>query len=238
MSSQITEGQGSEPAHYGNLLDHEYDGIREYDNPTPGWWHMIFLGTIIFSVLYIVFWHFSPASWTVQEAWAERQAKEDKKMFGSIKELKPDAETIFGLMKDEKMMNVAGGLFAGNCVQCHGPDGGAGGGAYPGVNLTDDSYKNVRDIAGIFTVITKGANNGAMPAWESRLGQNERILLAAYAARLRGRTAKDPKPAEGEVIPPWSVGPAATSDPAATAPAAPAPAAPAATPATPAPGGA
>lgn len=238
MSVQTTEGHDSDTAHYGDLLDHNYDGIREYDNPTPGWWHMIFLGSIIFSVLYVVFWHFSPAAWTVQEAWAERQAKEDKRMFGSIKELKNDAPTLMGLMKDDKMMNVAGGLFAGNCVQCHGPDGGAGGGAYPGVNLTDDSYKNVRTITDILGILNKGANNGAMPAWETRLGENERILLAAYAARLRGRTAKDPKPAEGEVIPAWSAGVEATpvapvdpaTPPAAAAPAAPAAPAPAGTP--------
>ncbi len=220
MSIQTTEGHDSDTAHYGNLLDHNYDGIQEYDNPTPGWWHMIFIGTVIFAILYIIFWHFSPAAWTIQQAWAERQAKEDKKMFGSIKELKPDAASIMGLMKDDKMMSVAGGLFAGNCVQCHGPDGGAGGGAYPGVNLTDDSYKNVTKVADIYNVISKGANNGAMPAWESRLGQNERILLAAYVARLRGRTAKDPKPADGQVIPAWSL----DAETAPAAPAAPAPA--------------
>lgn len=220
MSGQPTEGHDSDTAQYGNLLDHNYDGIREYDNPTPGWWHLIFLGTVIFSVLYVVFWHFSPAAWTIEEAWAERQVREDRRMFGSIKELKNDAPTLLGLMQDEKMMNVAGGIFAGNCVQCHGPDGGAGGGAYPGVNLTDDAYKSIRKITDILDVLNKGANNGAMPAWETRLGENERILLSAYVARLRGRTAKDPRAAEGEIIPPWTAeleaAPAAPVD--ATAP--------------------
>ena len=36
-----------------NLTDHEYDGIREYDNPCPTWWHLVFLGTAVFSVLYL-----------------------------------------------------------------------------------------------------------------------------------------------------------------------------------------
>ncbi|MFN7337509.1 MAG: cbb3-type cytochrome c oxidase N-terminal domain-containing protein, partial [bacterium] len=29
------------------ILDHEYDGIREFDNPTPGWWHAIFFASVI-----------------------------------------------------------------------------------------------------------------------------------------------------------------------------------------------
>ena len=32
-------------AHEEELLSHNYDGIQEYDNPIPGWWHMIFLGS-------------------------------------------------------------------------------------------------------------------------------------------------------------------------------------------------
>ena len=48
----------------------------------------------------------------------------------------------------------------------------------------------------------KGAGNGAMPAWENRLSANERIILAAYAASLRGTTPATPKPAEGDISPP------------------------------------
>ena len=34
------------------IEDHEYDGIREYDNPMPRWWLWIFYVTIAYAVLY------------------------------------------------------------------------------------------------------------------------------------------------------------------------------------------
>ena len=36
------------------LSGHEYDGIQEYDNPTPGWWVAVFAATVVFSVFYFV----------------------------------------------------------------------------------------------------------------------------------------------------------------------------------------
>ena len=45
------------------LMEHEYDGIREYDNPTPGWWHVILLVSVVFSAALQIF-STSPRCWS------------------------------------------------------------------------------------------------------------------------------------------------------------------------------
>lgn len=181
------------------VLDHEYDGIREYDNPTPGWWHLIFVATVFFSVFYIVFWDISPVTPTIHEAWSEHQAAEYRKLFGELGELKPDEPTLLSMMSNEKLLEVARGIFEGNCAACHAKDGGG----INGANLTDEHFKNVKSLTDIYAIITDGANSGAMPAWRNRLSDNERIITAAFVANLRGTTPKNPGPALGERIPPW-----------------------------------
>jgi cytochrome c oxidase cbb3-type subunit 3 len=185
-----------------NLLDHEYDGIREFDNPTPGWWHAIFVATMLFALLYVLVWHVNPMAPTNEEAWQLRQVAEYKRVFGKVGDLAPDEPTIRKMMADPQMQAIAQGIFASNCAACHARDGGG----INCVNLTDDAYKNVKVVTDIFNVITKGANNGAMPTWEQRLSKNERIILAAYVANLRGTKPTAGKPPEGDVIPPWGPG--------------------------------
>lgn len=184
------------------VLSHEYDGIREYDNPTPGWWHAIFWATVLFSVFYITFWHTSPLAWSIEDAWREAQARESAKIFGSLGALEGDEKTLLAMMKDARMMQVARGIFEGNCAACHGRDGGG----INGVNLTDEYYKNVASLADIFRVVSDGAASGAMPAWRNRLTQNERVIVAAYVASLRGTKPAAGRGPEGNVIPPWPTG--------------------------------
>ena len=40
------------------LLNHDYDGIKEYDNPLPNWWLMTFFGAIIFGFIYWIHYEF------------------------------------------------------------------------------------------------------------------------------------------------------------------------------------
>lgn len=189
------------------LMDHEYDGIREYDNPTPGWWHMIFWASIVFSFFYFAFFHFSELAWSPEGQWHRARTGYFQKLFGELGELSPDEPTILSMMGDEKWMAVGGSVYAANCAQCHAQDGGG----INGPNLTDDHYIAVRSLSDIYATVTEGRVSKGMPAWEKRLQLNERILVSAYVASLRGRPAASPRAAEGEAIPAWGASSEAAS---------------------------
>ena len=180
------------------LLNHSYDGIQEYDNPTPGWWHMLFIGSVLFSAVYGAFWHFSELAWMPKDALAREQQKYYKLLFADIGELNADAATMKQYMGEADWMSFGRSIYASNCAQCHGSEGN-------GINcpnLTDDHWINVKQVTDLYTIVTNGVASKGMPAWNARLSQNERVLVAAYVATLRG-TLKPGRQPEGDVIPAW-----------------------------------
>jgi cytochrome c oxidase cbb3-type subunit 3 len=181
------------------LRDHEYDGIQEYDNPTPGWWNLIFFISIVFGGWYLLFYHASSISTSVAKGFDEDRALDLKKRFAAIGDLKPDEPTMLTYMTNVEWRSVGSMVFKAQCTSCHGPDG-AG---QIGPNLTDEHYKNVRQITDIPRVIIEGAAAGAMPAWKNRLHPNEIVLVAAYVASLRGQNLPSPRGVEGDPIAPW-----------------------------------
>ncbi len=170
------------------LLDHQYDGIQEYDNPCPGWWHAIFLLTVLFSVVYFLFFQVGNNGWTLAEAWNTAAAEDVKQRFGSMGDLKNDVPTLLKYKDDADWMLYANSVFLTNCQSCHGPDGSG----VVGPNLTDDYYKNVKKITDIAKVIKNGAAGGSMPAWKTRLHPNEIVLMSAFVAKLRGKKPAEP----------------------------------------------
>lgn len=183
----------------GNLLDHEYDGIQEFDNPTPGWWHGIFWLTILCSFLYVNFWHYSDFSWSVHDSLSAEQTAYYEKLFGEIGELEPTEETLMALQNEPKWLKVGQAVYQGNCTACHGPDGGG----INGPNLADERWINVKKLGDVYTTITNGVVIKGMPAWQNRLNDNQRIVVAAYVASLRGTKPKSPREGEGEPVAPW-----------------------------------
>lgn len=184
------------------LTGHTYDGIQEYDNPTPRWWELLFVATIVFAPMYTIWFHAPMQGRTLADQFQANLADNMRLQFGEIGDLTPDAATIVKYMKDPKWLEVGVSTFKTNCVSCHGNEGVG----ISGPNLTDDHYLNVKHVEDIAKVIRDGAKNGAMPAWGNRLHPNEVVLAAAYVASLRGKNLKSARLPEGVVIAPWSSG--------------------------------
>ena len=182
------------------LLDHNYDGIQEYDNPLPGWWSALFAGSTVFAVLYMLYFHSGVEGRSVHDAYGKEAARVFEKRFAAVGELKADGPTIVAYMNDPKWLAVGEAVFRANCVSCHGQAGEGN----VGPNLTDDYWKNVTRVEDIAKVIEEGAANGAMPAWRNRLSHvNQVVLTAAYVASLRGSSPTAGKAPEGVPIEPW-----------------------------------
>ena len=76
-------------------------------------------------------------------------------------------------------------IFAANCVVCHG-EAGKGILELGAPNLTDDIWLYGGDKESILKTITLG-RLGHMPAWEARLSEVQRKILALYVADLGAR---------------------------------------------------
>jgi cytochrome c oxidase cbb3-type subunit 3 len=172
------------PKPTGAILEHEYDGIREYDNPLPRWWLAIFWGSIFFSIGYALHYHVSPHGTSVATAYEEEMSlAREERAKQSLAEA-PSEAVLGKLMTDPDLMNDAKAAFEKRCAVCHGP---AGQGLI-GPNLTDASWIHGEGrLMDIFEVVSKGVPTKGMPSWELQLDPIEVRKLVGYVGTLRGK---------------------------------------------------
>jgi len=203
MNKSTIEQEPAAMSHSQLEGEHVYDGITEYDNPTPGWWKLLFAASCVFSVFYWLYFHLSSQPGRTIYDELDRQAVAIfQRKFSGIEELKPDEATLVKYMNDPKWLKVGEATFKANCVSCHGQNGQG----LVGPDLTDDMWKNVAKIEDIAKVIEVGAANGSMPAWRNRMSHiNQLVLTAAYVASLRGTNPANPKAPgpDDRPIPAW-----------------------------------
>jgi len=162
------------------LTDHTYDGIREYDNPTPSWWTWLFVASILFSIAYFFITTFTPNTLSPVGVYNAVKTKADMEAGG----MTIDAATILQVARDPKLLETGREVFTkANCVSCHVADGSGNSGA----NLTDHKYIYVRRVEDIADVVAKGReqNGRVMPA-HSALSPKEIVLVSGYVVSLRG----------------------------------------------------
>jgi cytochrome c oxidase cbb3-type subunit 3 len=198
MTAASTQETDPHRVEHDQLLDHEYDGIREYDNPLPRWWKAIFWGSFVFSVGYFFHYHLSGNGQSVAAAY-EADMREAREAEAKANLAQPVSEESLGkLMADPALMSDAKTLFGTKCAPCHG-DQAQG---LIGPNLTDNAWIHGQGtLSDIFSVINEGVLTKGMPAWGKQLSPIEVRKLAAFVGTRRGKAIPG-KPPEGAVVAP------------------------------------
>jgi cytochrome c oxidase cbb3-type subunit 3 len=179
------------------ILDHEYDGIREYDNPLPRWWVWLWAGSFFFSVGYFFHYHVSHNGTSVADGYAADMA-EAREVEAKQSLAEPVSEESLGkLMANPALMTDAKALFGLRCTPCHG----ANAQGVIGPNLTDNFWiHGAGKLTDIYTVVEGGVASKGMPAWGRQLSPIELRKLVAFVGTLRGTNVPG-KAAEGTPLP-------------------------------------
>lgn len=189
MSKKInTEGQ---------LLDHNYDGIQELDNPLPNWWLATFYGAIIFSVFYVGFYHFGPGL-SLDEELAQDLAQVEAQEIAARKSAPQLSESDLAAVYADPGKRAQGKkIYAEKCLACHG----ASGEGQIGPNLTDAYWIHGNGkLASLVTVVSEGFPDKGMPPWEALLKTEEILAVAAHVKSLQGTKPAKPKEPQGELV--------------------------------------
>jgi cytochrome c oxidase cbb3-type subunit 3 len=176
------------------LLDHNYDGIQEYDNPMPFWWKALFWVTVVFSVVYIAFYHGGPGL-SVEEEYGQAMIAHLDLQAAQMGEVTEEA--LAELATDPAKMTGAAQVFVSKCSQCHGQLGEGN----IGPNLTDEYWLHGQGaLLDIYDVVSNGVPAKGMLAWKNQLRAAELLVVSAYVGTLVGTDPPNAKAPQG-VIP-------------------------------------
>ncbi|PIR33541.1 MAG: cytochrome-c oxidase, cbb3-type subunit III, partial [Alphaproteobacteria bacterium CG11_big_fil_rev_8_21_14_0_20_44_7] len=176
---------------------HEWDGIKELNNPAPRWWLWVFFVCVIWSIGY---WVLYPA-WPTISGEGERGGTAGTKEWTQYKKLEEEQAEIrarkakylerFHNANFEEIANdsalyefaLAGGkaAFKDNCATCHGT-GGAGSAGYP--NLNDDDWIWGGNTEEIYQTLKYGIRSGHDDARYSQMPAFKDVLTSAEISQV------------------------------------------------------
>lgn len=176
------------------------DGIKEYDNPLPSWWVLLFYSTIAFAPLYLLYIHLFDGNTLMDELSRDKQ-----KHAAFISELANqrvgEGGSLVDRMRDPDYIAAGASIYATNCAPCHG----AGGEGTVGPNLADDYWIHGGSAEDILRVITEGVPEKGMIAWQGILSPQRLEEVTAFVMSLRGNDLPNAKAPEGELYEGWDI---------------------------------
>lgn len=177
------------------MLDHEFDGIAELDNPTPAWFMYLFYATIVIAVGYMLTYHvFDWGKLQEEEYVTEMQEAENAKKTLLANSANLIDENTVKESTDAAVLSTGQIIYNANCVACHG-DKGQG---LVGPNLTDEYWIHGGKINDIFKTIKYGVPEKGMIAWGKSLNPKQMSEVSNFIKSLKGTNPANAKAPQGD----------------------------------------
>lgn len=177
------------------MLEHEFDGITELDNPTPSWFMYLFYASIVIAVGYMFNYHVFDWGKLQEEEYAVEmeEAKLSKKAFLAKSANLIDENTV---KESTNGAVISSGqvIYNANCVACHG-DKGQG---LVGPNLADEYWLHGGKINDIFKTIKYGVPEKGMIAWGKSLSPKQISEVSNFIKSLKGTNPAGAKEPQGD----------------------------------------
>ncbi len=180
------------------LLDHDADGIREFDNDLPRWWLYGFYFTIVLAVAYVFNYHLLATPLVGDKGMmAEYNAAVRAARTSDTARAHAGEGPAATALTDQASLSAGKAVFEGPdnvCYSCHRPDLGG----MIGPNLTDDKWLHGCGIDAVVKSVKTGyPAKGMMPYGTGKQLSDQQVLqVASYVLSKHGSNPPNSKPIE------------------------------------------
>ncbi len=174
------------------LSGHDYDGIKELDNPMPKWWLWLFYLTIVFAAVYYVRYHVMHTGALQIEEYENEMAEAAKSLNNSGTAILD--ETNVTVLTDEISLAAGKEIYDKQCLVCHLSKGEG----LVGPNLTDEYWLHGGSIGDIFKIIKVGNPSMGMISWKDQLTPLQIQQVSSFIYNMEETNPPNPKAPQGE----------------------------------------
>jgi len=177
------------------MMEHEFDGIVELNNPIPAWFMWLFYSTIAFAFVYMMYFHVLGIGKMQEEEYEIEMAaaKTEREAFLATSANNIDESSV-KVSSDAGVISAGLAIYNLNCIACHG-DKGQG---VVGPNITDEYWLHGGKVASIFKTIKYGVPEKGMISWEKTLTPRQISDVSNYIISLKGTNPANGKSPQGD----------------------------------------
>ncbi len=173
--------------------DHEYDGIKELDNPLPPWLKYLFYVTIIISAAYLILLFVFEDDDIIQRKEYRKEIMAARaKTEVAVKE--ESVKAAAAPLTQEQILAAGKVIYDKTCLVCHGKFGEG----LVGPNFTDEYWIHGGKPEDLLKVINDGVIEKGMISYKSQLNPTQINNVIAYILSLQGTNPSNQKAPQGE----------------------------------------